>query len=87
MKFFPIMGDGYKDVDYAPLDLGVNSSNFYCKNDQNSASLKDFVAQAKKRSQAKLLYGGYLEQRAIYTSDHFICTITKHIGTTKCVFC
>lgn len=23
----------------------------------------------------------------IYTSTHFICNITKHIGTTKCVFC
>ena len=71
MKFFPIMGDAYKVDDYAPLDLSVDSSNYYEVSKVNQLSLKAFVEDVKIESKAKLLYGGYLEHRAIYTSEHF----------------
>ena len=71
MKFFPIMGDEYNVDDYKPLDLSVESSDYYDLDVINRSSLKSYVANVKQRSSAKLLYGGYLERRAIYTSKHF----------------
>jgi len=71
MKFFPIMGDYYEVDDYAHLDLSVISSD-YCKEEQiKMHTLKKYIADKKSTQNVKLLYGGYLEQRAIYTSDHF----------------
>lgn len=72
MKFFPIMGDAYELVDYAPLDLSIQTSSYYDQKEINLHTLKEYVATVKQDSNAQLLYGGYLEQRAIYTSDHFI---------------
>ncbi len=71
MKFFPIMGDAYKLVDYSLLDLSVDTSEYYNNVNPKFDSLKDYVAHVKNRTQCKLLYGGYLEHRAIYTSNHF----------------
>lgn len=71
MKNYPIMGDHYLEEHYAPLDLSVQSSTYYKVKKIEELTLKKYVATAKLKSNAKLLYGGYLEQRAIYTSDHF----------------
>lgn len=71
MKFFPIMGDGYEVDDYAPLDLSIHTSPYYKTDQINLQSLRKYVAQVKKETNTKLLYGGYLEQRALYTSKHF----------------
>jgi len=71
MKFFPIMGDAYKVVDYSRLDLSIDTSEYYRNSDQEFDSLKAYVAFVKKSTQSKLLYGGYLEHRGIYTSNHF----------------
>ena len=81
MKFFPIMGDGYSVDDFAHLDLSVHSSPYYNVDNINLQSLKTYVAEVKVECNAKLLYGGYLEQRAIYTSEHFTGeTRDIHIG-------
>lgn len=71
MKFFSIMGESYKVDDYAPLDLSIHSSTYYNVGKIDLQSLKKYVANVKSQSNAKLLHGGYLEQRAIYTSEHF----------------
>ncbi len=71
MKFFPIMGVEYCVDDFALLDLSVASSDYYDAENINLASLKAYVSEAKQRSKSNFLYGGYLEQRAIYTSEHF----------------
>ena len=81
MKFFSIMGDGYNTDDYAHLDLAVGSSDYYQTDEINLLSLKSYVAKIKRDSNVKLLYGGYLEQRAIYTSEHFTGEIRdRHLG-------
>ena len=71
MKFFPIMGDAYSVDDFARLDLSVQTSDYYDQKVINLHTLKEYVAAVKQDSKAELLFGGYLEQRAIYTSSHF----------------
>ena len=81
MKLFPIMGDAYKVDDYVSIDLSIYSSDYYDSSENNPGSLKAYIANVKKRSNAKLLYGGYLEQRAIYTSKHFTGGVRDiHLG-------
>ena len=81
MKYFPLMGDQYLKDSYAPLDLSINSSSYYNVEKVNLDSLKAYVAGRKFQSNAQLLYGGYLEQRAIYTSEHFTGEVRDiHLG-------
>lgn len=81
MKYYPIMGDQYLQENYALLDLSVYSSSYYNTQEVHLDSLKKYVVDIKSQSNAQLLYGGYLEQRAIYTSEHFTGeTRDMHLG-------
>lgn len=71
-KYFPIMGKDYQSKDYAQLNLHVDNQELYkSKKPIRYPELERFIATEKIKHNVKFLYGGYLEHRGIYVSDHF----------------
>ncbi|WP_353777955.1 peptidoglycan DD-metalloendopeptidase family protein [Winogradskyella sp. 3972H.M.0a.05] len=58
--------------DYIPLDLSIHNSELQTIDVSSSSELQYYVSQHVDNNNAKVAYGGYLEQRGIYDrSDYF----------------
>ena len=69
---FPVLGNSYNLEDYIPLDLSVNNADLSAVNVSDASDLEAFIWNYKKRNNAKIAYGGYIEKRSIYNrSSHF----------------
>lgn len=80
MKYFPIMGHQYAAEDYVPLDLHVDSSPLYNDGPITQDSIKANLDTVRNRED-QILYGGYMEHRGIYTSQHFKGELRdRHLG-------
>ena len=66
------MGSSYNSDDYAPIDLQLNISKLYALGPVTIDTMDLYVSNIRHQSNSYLLYGGYLEQRGIYTSVHFL---------------
>ncbi|CAM1373689.1 aminotransferase class III-fold pyridoxal phosphate-dependent enzyme [Tenacibaculum xiamenense] len=65
---FPTIGS----KDFLPLDLGVNSLWLGNYSEFNDLDVFDFkINQLQKKHPNKIIAGGYLEPRALYTSDEY----------------
>lgn len=51
---------------YCPIDLSIHNEELMCVNMSSSKDLEDFIWKHMKDQNAKVAYGGYLEQRGIY---------------------
>ncbi|MFC4634953.1 peptidoglycan DD-metalloendopeptidase family protein [Dokdonia ponticola] len=71
-SFIPVIDPDFKPSEYTPLDLSTANTSLDVKvlkdPKKHHAQLQDFL----KERQAKVAYGGYLEQRKLYDrSDYF----------------
>jgi len=58
--------------DYTPLDLSVQNDALHQVDVSSSLALQEFIWNHIRKNNAKVAYGGYLEQRGIYNrSTHF----------------
>ena len=58
--------------DYIPLDLSIHNSELQTVDVSSSSELQQYISQHIDTQNAKVAYGGYLEQRGIYNrSDYF----------------
>lgn len=81
-KYYPIMGEAFSKEHFAHLDLSVHTSPYY-QNDIPSSyqKLERYINLERINQGIKFLYGGYLEQRGIYVSDHFTKEVRDiHLG-------
>jgi len=70
--FTPIVDAQYRRMDYFPLDLSTSNKDLDLDLLTRPMEHHIFLQHYLKQNDAKVAYGGYLEQRAIYDrSDHF----------------
>lgn len=73
MKFkseiFPVLGKLYSPNDYTPLDL--SSIATAANNIRTESELAQYIKQTLQQTSSKIAWGGYLEQRRLYTSGLF----------------
>jgi len=81
---FPLLGEAYTPADYAPVDLSVQEEKCSEFAVHTFAGLERYIDFCHQQSGAAILYGGYLEDRAIYQrSPHFTnpeTARTIHLG-------
>lgn len=81
---FPLLGKRYTSDDYAPVDLSIDQPQCAEYAVHTFTGLDRYITYCHKRSGARILYGGYLENRAIYQrSTHFTnpeTARTIHLG-------
>lgn len=66
---FPVLGKIYTADQYLPLDLSITYKQ---TKEQNPIShLQKILAQANHKHPNAIPYGGYMERRGIYMSEHF----------------
>ena len=84
MKFTPIFKNFTQHRDYKPIDLSKSHLNSQAVNILNNTSLSDYIKDIQHNEQAKVLYGGYLEQRGLYDDKEQFKSNTKqrniHLG-------
>ena len=69
---YPLLGASIAKDDYTPLDLSIANPKLSNVNVSSSKDLESFVWNYMENHNAKVAYGGYLEQRGIYQrSDYF----------------
>ena len=66
MMFQPILKNFRSKADYKPVDLSKSTLNKVNINPQDYDELSSYLDQIKIRKQAKVLYGGFLEERSLY---------------------
>lgn len=81
---FPLLGKNYGPDDYAPVDLSVEQEKCTTFGVHTFTGLERYIAHCHQQKQARVLYGGYLENRALYQrSSHFTnpeTARTIHLG-------
>ncbi|RNC87328.1 MAG: peptidase M23 [Winogradskyella sp.] len=77
---FPVLGTSFSKLDFVPLDLSVTNHELKAVDVSSSSDLERFIWNHIKAHNAKVAYGGYLEERGIYNrSSHF----NKQVATTE----
>ena len=72
LHVYPLLGSSIAKETYIPLDLSIHNAELNAVNVSSSNDLEDFIWNHMKQHQAKVAFGGYLEQRGIYQrSDYF----------------
>ena len=66
---YPIMGPVCDKTDFEPVDLSPN--HLKEQKIENFQDLEDYLDEIRQSQNVQWLIGGYLEQRALYTSDLF----------------
>ncbi len=66
LKVHPVLDASIPKSAYIPLDLSVQNSELKTVNISSSDDLEDFIWNHMKNQNAKVAFGGYLEQRGIY---------------------
>jgi len=82
--FQPLFKSFQSKADYKPVDLSKSSLNGLNVNPQDNTGLSTYLNQIKIEKQAKVLYGGYLEERSLYNKKPLFNTAHKqrniHLG-------
>lgn len=69
---YPLLGREYKTADYAPVNLSTTNPELTDYDVHTFAGLDRYISDCRKKTGARVLYGGYLENRALYQrSPHF----------------
>ena len=72
LKAHPVVDRSIQNSAYIPLDLSIYNTKLKAVNVSSSDNLEQFIWDYMKNHNAKVAYGGYLEQRGIYKrSDYF----------------
>ncbi len=72
LKAHPLIDASIPSSAYIPLDLSIHNAELSAVNVSSSDDLETFIWNYMKTHNAKVAYGGYLEQRGIYQrSDYF----------------
>lgn len=81
---FPLLGKAYRSDDYAPVDLSVEQEKCTTFGVHTFSGLERYINHCHQQQHARVLYGGYLENRALYQrSPHFTnpeTARTIHLG-------
>lgn len=71
-RFTPVINPQYHIKEYVQIDLSVKNDTLKRIDFGSSLAVEKYINQHCKQNNAKVAYGGYLEQRAIYQrSSHF----------------
>ncbi|MBC3846989.1 peptidoglycan DD-metalloendopeptidase family protein [Winogradskyella echinorum] len=62
---------GISKLDYVPLDLSIHNKELKGVNISSSTDLETFINNQIKKNDAKVAFGGYLEQRGIYERSNY----------------
>lgn len=62
---------GISKLDYVPLDLSIHNKELKGVNISSSTDLETFINNHIKKNDAKVAFGGYLEQRGIYERSNY----------------
>ena len=69
---YPVLGTSIPQSKYIPLDLSINNTKLKIIDTSSSEVLKLHIWSLLRQNNAKVAFGGYLEQRDIYRrSTHF----------------
>ena len=72
LKTHPLIDASIPKCAYASLDLSIDNTELETVNVSSSKDLEHFIWNYMKSHDAKVAFGGYLEQRSIYQrSDYF----------------
>ena len=75
---FPVLGKHISKESYIPLDLSIHNTELKTVDVSSSSDLETYIWQYIKTQNARVAYGGYLEQRGIYQrSDYFNASQTE----------
>ncbi|MAX69969.1 MAG: peptidase M23 [Flavobacteriaceae bacterium] len=75
---FPVLGKHISKESYIPLDLSIHNTELQTVDVSSSSDLETYIWQYIKTQNARVAYGGYLEQRGIYQrSDYFNASQTE----------
>ncbi len=66
LKAHPVVDCSIQKSAYIPLDLSIHNTKLKAVNVSSSDDLEAFIWNHMKNHNAKVAYGGYLEQRGIY---------------------
>ncbi|WP_296314867.1 peptidoglycan DD-metalloendopeptidase family protein [Winogradskyella sp. UBA3174] len=66
LKAHPVVDASIEPSAYTPLDLSIHNLELKSVNVSSSDDLESFIWNYMKSKNAKIAYGGYLEQRGIY---------------------
>ena len=77
---FPVLGKHISKESYIPLDLSIHNTELKTVDVSSSSDLETYIWQYIKTQNARVAYGGYLEQRGIYQrSDYFNANVIINI--------
>lgn len=71
LQSFPLLGTQLSKNDYVPLDLSICNSSLKEVDVSSSKALEVFIWDYLVNNNAKVAYGGYLEQRYIYRRSSY----------------
>ena len=66
MRPIPILDDSIQLNDYCPIDLSIDNEELNTITISNAIECQQYVTNVLKKRNAKVAYGGYLEQRNLY---------------------
>jgi murein DD-endopeptidase MepM/ murein hydrolase activator NlpD len=71
LKAHPVVDSSIPKRAYIPLDLSIHNDELKAVNVSSSDDLEDFIWEHIKKHNAKVAYGGYIEQRGIYQRSRY----------------
>lgn len=84
MAFQHILSNFNLREEYQPLDLSKSTLQKLGVNPQDHSALSEYLLQVKKSKHAKVLFGGYIEQRSLYNQKDLFKSQNKqrniHLG-------
>ncbi|WP_370000518.1 peptidoglycan DD-metalloendopeptidase family protein [Winogradskyella sp.] len=74
---YPLLGTSIAKEAYIPLYLSVNNPNLNTVNTSSSKDLEVFILEHIAKHNARVAFGGYLEQRGIYNRSDYFNTVNS----------